>query len=132
MKIESLNHVALMVKNAEKTANFFERYCGMKVVHMRQDRDLCVEWIRHPDQKDGFMLVLIESVAELSPIGGTMDHLGFYVESRNDVDEIAAKAKAEGVLIEAPQYAGPVVGYYCMVQDPDGNSIEFSCEQMRV
>ena len=132
MKIESLNHVALMVKDAEKTANFFDRYCGMKVVHMRKDGDLCVEWIMHPDQKDSFMLVLIESVADLSPIGGTMDHLGFYVESRSDVDEIAAKAKAEGILIEGPQYAGPVVGYYCIVQDPDGNSIEFSCEQLRV
>ena len=78
------------------------------------------------------MLVFIETVAELTAMGGTMDHLGIYVEGRGDVDEIAARAKQEGILIEGPTYAGPVVGYYCMIQDPDGNLVEFSCDQMRV
>ena len=132
MKVESVNHVALMVKDGEKSSAFYRLYCGMEVVHSRRETDLGVYWVRHPDQKDGFMLVFIETVAELTAMGGTMDHLGIYVEGRGDVDEIAARAKQEGILIEGPTYAGPVVGYYCMIQDPDGNLVEFSCDQMRV
>jgi len=28
-----------------------------------------------------------------------------------------------------PVYAGPVVGYFCLVEDPDGNHVEFSYGQ---
>jgi len=132
MKLESLNHVALQVRDAIKSAEFYARYCGMEVVHARQDGDMHVRWIRLPNQKDGFMLVLLETLADLSAAAGTMDHLGFYVDSRKDVDEIAQRAKEEGILVDGPIYAGAVVGYFCMIQDPDCNLVEFSCEQMRV
>ena len=29
-------------------------------------------------------------------------------------------------LIDGPRDAGPIVGYYCIVNDPDGNLVEFS------
>jgi lactoylglutathione lyase len=29
-----------------------------------------------------------------------------------------------------PMYRNPVVGYICLVRDPDGNNIEFSVEQV--
>jgi len=132
MKIEGVNHVALMVRDAIKSAEFYQHYCGMETVHSRKDGDLNVRWVRIPAQKDGFMLVLLETLGEVSALGGSMDHLGVYVESRSDVDEIANRARAEGILVEGPVYAGEVVGYYCMIQDPDGNLVEFSCEQRRV
>lgn len=88
-----------------------------------------MQWIRHPNQTDGFMLVLIESLGEPAADSGNMNHLGFYVENRRDVDEIANLAKKNGILMEGPIYAGPIVGYYCMILDPDGNLVEFSCEQ---
>jgi hypothetical protein len=31
-----------------------------------------------------------------------------------------------GILVEGPTDAGPIVGYYCIVNDPDGNPVEFS------
>jgi hypothetical protein len=45
------------------------------------------------------------------------------------VDEAAALARDEGVLQVAPHDAGPIVGYYCIVRDPDGNQVEFSFGQ---
>lgn len=132
MKIQCINHIALIVRDAVQSAQFYKRYGGLEVVHSRRDGDFNVRWVRHPDQKDGFMLVLLESLAEVSAAGGTMDHVGFYVESRTDVDEIAQRAKEEGILAEGPTYAGPIVGYFCMIQDPDGNLVEFSCEQATV
>jgi lactoylglutathione lyase len=132
MKIEILNHLALIVRDAQKTAEFYQRYCGMEVIHSREDGDFHIKWVRHPEQKDGFMLVLLETLAESTASSGNMDHLGIYVKSRADVDEIANLARADGILMDGPAYAGEIVGYYCMVQDPDGNLVEFSCEQKRI
>jgi lactoylglutathione lyase len=131
MKIESLNHIAMIVKDAAASAEFYKRYCGMETIHERNDNDIHVRWIRVPSQKDGFMIVLHETLGELSSEPGNMDHLGFYVESRKDVDEIAEMARKEGILLEGPEYAGPIVGYYCMIRDPDGYMAEFSCEQQK-
>ena len=55
-----------------------------------------------------------------------MDHFGFDVASREDVDRIADLAKSEGILKYGPVHAGPIVGYFVMVRDPSGNTCEFS------
>ena len=39
-------------------------------------------------------------------------------------------AKDEGCLLLGPMYRNPVVGYICIVTDPDGNNVEFSVEQV--
>jgi catechol 2,3-dioxygenase-like lactoylglutathione lyase family enzyme len=132
MKIEGVNHIALRVREAERSAEFYKYYCGMEIVQQRTEGDLSNIWVRLPNQKDGFMLVLFETLTDSTASSGTMDHIGIYVESRKDVDEIAERARAAGVLVDGPSYAGEIVGYYCMVEDPDGNLVEFSCEQMRV
>lgn len=132
MKIEGVNHIALRVREAARSAEFYKHYCGMEIVQQRAEGDMNNIWVRLPNQKDGFMLVLFETLGESSAATGTMDHIGVYVESRKDVDDIAGRAKAAGALMDGPSYAGPIVGYYCMVEDPDGNLVEFSCEQMRV
>ena len=30
-----------------------------------------------------------------------------------------------GCVIQGPVYAGPIVGYFCILRDPDGNLVEF-------
>ncbi len=61
MEFDSVNHIALMVKDAEKSALFYQHYCGMEVIHSRKNGDINVRWVQLPGQKDGFMLVLLES-----------------------------------------------------------------------
>ncbi len=39
-------------------------------------------------------------------------------------------AKEDGILVLGPRYMNPVVGYICIVHDPDGNQLEFSVEQV--
>jgi len=39
-------------------------------------------------------------------------------------------AKEDGVLVLGPRYMNPVVGYICLIRDPDGNQLEFSVEQV--
>ena len=59
----------------------------------------------------------------------TLQHLWFAVASRDEVDAAASAARADGVLALEPIYAGPIVGYFCIVTDPDGNQVEFSYGQ---
>ena len=60
----------------------------------------------------------------------SISHLGISLETRDEVDAIAAMAKEEGCLLLGPMYRNEVVGYICVVTDPDGNNLEFSVEQV--
>jgi|SRR5262245_7878899 len=130
--IERLDHIALHTTNADRTAQFYCDWAGMRVVHTRQDPGSThrVSWVRLAHDQSGLIIVLIDSEEQFP--GGRMDHFGFHVTSRADVDAIAERARGLGILMDEPQYAGPVVGYFCTVRDPDGNLLEFSCEQLKV
>ena len=52
------------------------------------------------------------------------------MNTRDEVDQIAAMAEEEGILVLGPMYRNDVVGYICLIRDPDGNNIEFSVEQV--
>jgi catechol 2,3-dioxygenase-like lactoylglutathione lyase family enzyme len=60
----------------------------------------------------------------------SISHLGISLNTRAEVDRIAAMADADGILVLGPRYMNPVVGYICIVRDPDGNQLEFSVEQV--
>ncbi|MBI1760392.1 MAG: VOC family protein [Acidobacteria bacterium] len=130
--IERLDHIALMATDIERTAQFYCDWAGMEIIHDRRDPGHThrVIWVRRKADPAGLIIVLIEN--ERTYPHGRMDHFGFHISSRAAVDALAERARAAGILVDAPQYAGPVVGYYCMIKDPDGNLIEFSCDQLKV
>lgn len=127
--VEALDHVALLTRNAAESAAFYQAWAGMEVIHDRNDGARVI-WLRLPGRAAGLTIVLIES-AEERP-SGYMDHFGFHVAGRVDVDDVAERARTAGLLVDGPSYAGPVVGYFCVIRDPDGNELEFSCEQLRI
>lgn len=103
----------------------------MEVIHDRQEEGSThrVVWVRLAGDSAGLIIVLVE-VDEQRP-KGYMDHFGFHVGSRAEVDRIADRAREKGLLVDEPQYAGPVVGYFCTINDPDGNLLEFSAGQLK-
>ncbi len=120
-----LTHVARPCADLDRTIDFYRRYCDLQVVHQRADDGVRVAWIAeraHPE----FVLVFIEMSFDDPPPTTAARHLGYDLPSREDVDAVAARAAADGVLAEPPVDAGGVVGYYCMLRDPDGNFVEFS------
>ncbi|HWQ35170.1 MAG TPA: VOC family protein [Blastocatellia bacterium] len=131
MAIERLDHVALLTRDAGRVAQFYCEWAGMRVIHERRDPGSAhqVSWVRLAHDEAGLIIVLVESDSPAA--GGRMDHFGFHVTDRAEVDQIAARARNEGILVDEPQYAGPVVGYFCTIRDPDGNLLEFSCEQLK-
>jgi len=126
-----ISHVAMRTKDVSAAANFYRELAGMEVIQERKESEHCVIWMRMPQSPDGLFIVFIED-PNLSGLPFTFEHFGIDVPSRKDVDEIAERARELGALVEGPGYGGRIIGYYCIVRDPDGNGVEFACEQYRV
>lgn len=128
MKIK-FTHVALLVSDVDITADFYKKYCRLSVLHRRMDPNTGYRSIWLGTSLD-FVIVAFEGDKKpTQSLAKPLSHLGFSLESKEEVDKIAAIAKEGELLKYGPVYFDAVVGYICEVLDPDGNSIEFSFGQ---
>jgi catechol 2,3-dioxygenase-like lactoylglutathione lyase family enzyme len=125
----SLTHIALQVRNLDTSASFYGSYCGLKIVHERNDRGTRILWLAEPGRERDFILVLMPGGHGRVQAEGDYSHLGFALASRAEVDAVAQRAQAEGHLVWPPKQEPFPVGYYCGVMDPDGTMVEFSFGQ---
>ena len=123
-----MTHVAVRAPDVDAAVDFYERYAGLRITHDRTDQGVRVVWLADTDAPE-FVVVVIQLEHETLREPAPTDHFGFDVASREDVDRIAALAKAEGTHKLGPVEAGPIVGYFVMVRDPSGNTCEFSFGQ---
>jgi catechol 2,3-dioxygenase-like lactoylglutathione lyase family enzyme len=121
-----LTHVALFVADVGRTVAFYRRFVGLHVVHERVDDGVSVVWLSEQAEEPQFVIVAIGLPPGEPTLPPHMAHFGYDVPSRATVDALAARARAEGVLMQGPTDAGPIVGYFCLLRDPDGNLVEFS------
>ena len=122
-------HVALLVSDVDKIADFYIKYCLLKVLHRSLDPKTGYRaiWL---GENLNFVLVAFEGEKKpMQSLSKPLSHLGFSLKSREEVDQIAKVAKEEGILKYGPVYFDEVVGYICEILDPDGNSVEFSYGQ---
>lgn len=124
-----LTHIALRATDLRRSIDFYGAYAGLVVAHEREEHGSRVVWLAERAEDPTFVFVLIPMTHAEGDEGSGVHHFGFSVASRADVDAIAARARAGGILREEPRDAGPVVGYFCIVEDPDGNWVEFSFGQ---
>lgn len=125
----TLTHLALGVRSIERTIEFYKKHVQLHIVHDRNDGGMRVVWMAEQAEDPHFVLVLFETHGDHAPGPTTLQHLGFALASRAEVDTAAEAARADGVLVLEPIYAGPIVGYFCMLRDPDENQVEFSYGQ---
>lgn len=122
-------HIAIFARDVERCASFYRRFAGLTEVHRRVDDGVTVVWLGESERRDPFVIVII-AAEHADPVApAPLAHIGYAVGSRDEVDEIAHRADKEHCLVDSPRDAGPVVGYYCILRDPDGNLIEFSFGQ---
>lgn len=124
-----LTHVAFAVRNLEASIDFYQRYAGMKVIHRRLDAGTSFEVAGLSDFTRPFSIVLIQGLGLDDTPLGPFGHLGIVCASRDQVDVLAANAKAEGILVKEATDSGPPVGYWALISDPDGNTLEVAHSQ---
>lgn len=120
-------HVALFCRDVDASVAFYKKHVGLKEVHRRTDDGTTVVWMGEEARGVPFVIVLL-GIAPPGGAGGEgpVAHLGYAVAARKDVDRAAERGRAEGLDVQGPVEAGPIVGYYCLLRDPDGNWVEFS------
>ena len=57
------------------------------------------------------------------------NHFGIELPEKSDVDDIAGRADVDGCLAMPARQMPDPIGYICMLEDPDGNLVEFSFDQ---
>jgi lactoylglutathione lyase len=143
--VSVLTHIALPVRDLDATLAFYRKYTNMQLIHERTDDETGLRsvWLANEaditEEAARFVVVLICGSLPTKITGDikeeygfltSISHLGISCDSREEVDRIATMAKEDGILVLGPMYRNPVVGYICLVRDPDGNNIEFSVEQV--
>ncbi len=118
MSLLGLRHVALRVRDPQASKRFYRERFGMRVV-----------WEPDPDNvylSSGTDNLALHRDAPAGP--GALDHLGFLVESKAEVDEWANRLQAGGVtLAGAPRdHRDGSRSFYCL--DPDGLKIQILYE----
>ncbi|NTZ44848.1 VOC family protein [Lelliottia aquatilis] len=123
-------HVAFVVRDLDKSIDFYHRYAGMDVVHKREPdvpEARKVAWLS--DRTRPFALVLVQpDVVTDTPLGN-FGHLGVACASIEEIDQKVEMARSDGVLRKEPVQAGDPVGYFVFFADPDGNTLELSYGQ---
>jgi catechol 2,3-dioxygenase-like lactoylglutathione lyase family enzyme len=112
-----LTHIALPVHSLAASVAFYAKYANMQAVHRRPG----VVWIS--DRTRPFAVVLIETSNEIKPLL-PMAHLGVGVRSREEVDRLCQLARDDRCLAREPEDSGPPVGYWALIRDPDGHTLE--------
>ena len=117
-----LTHIALPVSSLEASVAFYAQYANMSVVHSRPG----VVWVS--DRTRPFAIVLIETAGVIKPLL-PMAHLGVGVSSREEVDHLCHLAVESGCLARQAEQMEPPVGYWALISDPDGHTLEVSYGQ---
>lgn len=120
-------HLTMVVSEFQRSIDFYRRFCGLEVVRDRRKEGATTVWLgpRPPaGEEPTFVLVIQEG-----EVTSHIDHLGFQVGARSEVDALAREAEGAGILVYPPTDSGGSVGYWTMVRDPDGHRVEFTCGQ---
>ncbi|WP_282920444.1 VOC family protein [Ignavigranum ruoffiae] len=126
MKIE---HIAMYVNDLENTKEFFEKYFNAKAnkLYHNQKTDFRSYFLSFEDGARLEIMNRPEMVDAEKALARTgLIHLAFSVGSRDKVDALTAKLKADGFeVISGPRTTGD--GYYesCVV-GIEGNQIEIT------
>jgi catechol 2,3-dioxygenase-like lactoylglutathione lyase family enzyme len=136
-KRSTWTHIAFAVKDIDATIAWYQRYTHLSLLQRSEDVDGYNAWLGDASDADSpFLLVVGQFFEGHDPFAptphlpmGPFAHIGIELPSKEAVDEIAERARAEGCLAYGPKLMAKQIGYICFVKDPDGNTIEFSYDQ---
>ena len=118
-----INHITIRVNEIERSEEFYGDILGFELVR-QMSPSMAVYKIGEEDT-----LVIVEAETSYDPNSRDfrVDHIGFYLNSAEEVDEMAQYLRNREVTI----LSGPAnrkKGRFVFASDPDGNLIEFFFE----
>ena len=124
-------HVAIPVSDLDHSIEFYTTLTPLVVVARNEDDSGRGAWLSNDKQVDSPFVLVLSEMDPGQPIRtlGPFAHLGIELPNKADVDAIAQRARAMGVLEWEPQQLAEYIGYVCAARDPDGNVVEFSWNQ---
>lgn len=123
-KPSGINHLTIRVNDIERSEEFYGKVLGFELVR-KMGQSMAVYKIGKEDT-----LVIVEAETSYDPNSRDfrVDHIGFYLDSKDQVDEMAKYLRDNEVTI----LSGPANrkrGRFVFASDPDGNMIEFFNEE---
>ncbi len=122
MVYASLRHVALRVSDVPRARTFYQECLGMKRLWQPD-----AEQVYLSSGTDILALHALPAGEVPSPSGG-LDHLGFIVKGKEDVDEIFRAAETARAPILKPPKTHRDGSYSFYMADPDGNAVQILFE----
>ncbi|HEX8844020.1 MAG TPA: VOC family protein [Pyrinomonadaceae bacterium] len=120
-------HITITVSNIDRSISFYSALCNLSVLRDRRLEGGGTVWLGPvPPAGEDPTFILVLSQGEVTD---RLDHFGFQCESKEQVDAIAEEASRQGILVYPPQDSGGAVGYWTLIKDPDGHSVEFTFGQ---
>ena len=120
-----MTHICLHVIDVYECVRFYTNYCKMQTIDERikeGEGDVYMSEIGRQSE----MVFQFKSGGKNLPLGAEEErHFGFVVETKQAVDDIANRAREDGILFFEPDEYLPGA-YMCGVKDPNGNCVEFS------
>ena len=120
-------HITINCADLDRSLAFYTKLCGLTIVRDRRLEGRHNVWLgpaTNAGEDPLFALVIVQSEIKFR-----LDHFGFQCDSRAEIDQIAADARARDILVEPPTDLGGIVGYFTTVRDPDGHLVEFTFGQ---
>jgi len=127
MKIKTINHITINMKDIEKSLDFYGRVLGLEKL---DEINMGDHYIRYFALPGGVRLELLEYFYETKPAvytevdAGVFRHVAFEVD---DIFKAAEELKAEGIRItEGPAYSENLGCYFMLLEEPNGCQLEFT------
>ena len=113
-----LNHINLTVTDVQAAGDFLVKYFGMR--SMGGDKGMGFL----TDEQDGwgFVLTLMKASEGIQGKYPGTFHIGFFIENKENVDEINHRLKQDGFDVPSPENTGHSYGFY--VKAPGGFTVE--------
>lgn len=124
-KPRQLGHVNIFVRNSERSKDWYEDLLGLHTYGFTPGRSAFMS----ADLGNSHEIALIQvgdDAAGPQPGQVGLNHMAWYMESLEDLEEIYFRIKEKNVEIERVSDHGHAIGIY--IHDPDGNGIEISYE----
>jgi catechol 2,3-dioxygenase len=128
VKARNLAHVVLRVRDADKSAEWYQKVLGLKVAFRVPGR--MVFLAANENSSHELALMTLGAGApppQLNRVG--LYHVGWQVDKLEDLEGIMERLKAQGVQVAGVGDHGISMGVY--VFDPDGNELEIFYELPR-